>query len=120
MTRIVHLAPTANCRPASSKRADSIYCSGPSKAWLKAKCLEVSEHAVAGVLSEPGSPPMALMAMHDAERRYVGSAFIAPNQAMRERLWKRVQDQHGPPAKVSSARAKPCGLSPVSLAESDT
>ncbi len=81
-----------------SKRADSIYRSAPSKAWLKTKCFQVSEYAVAGVLSEPGSPPMVLMATPDAERKYVGAAFIALNQAMRERLWQRVQDHSEPPA----------------------
>ena len=42
---------------------------------------------------------MALMATHDAERRYVGSANIALNREMRERLWKRVATKTGPSPK---------------------
>ncbi|WP_245478002.1 MULTISPECIES: hypothetical protein [unclassified Mesorhizobium] len=32
-------------------------------------------------------------------RKYVGSAFINPSRASRERLWKRVQEHAGPPPK---------------------
>jgi ATP-dependent DNA ligase len=87
-----------------SKRAGSKYRSGPAgNAWLKVKTYQESEFEVAGVLREPGKPAMALMA--DRERRYVGSAFIALYQAMRERLWARVQEKAGPPPKGFKARA---------------
>jgi DNA ligase D-like protein (predicted ligase) len=82
-----------------SKRRDSRYRSGPSKSWLKIKCYQEADFELLGVLREPGNPPMALMATADAERRYVGSAFIALNKAMRQRLWERVQDAKGPPPK---------------------
>jgi bifunctional non-homologous end joining protein LigD len=54
---------------------------------------------------------MALMTP-DAERRYVGSAFIGLNQAMRERLWQRAQDQHGPPAKGPKRKGETKWLKP--------
>jgi hypothetical protein len=55
-----------------------------------------------GVLREPGEAPMALMATHDAERRYVGSAIIALNREMRDRR-KRSRPQ---PHKISTMSAK--------------
>jgi ATP-dependent DNA ligase len=63
-----------------SKQADSRYRSGPSKTWLKAKYFDEADFELLGVLREPGEAPMALMATHDAERRYVGSAIIALNR----------------------------------------
>jgi bifunctional non-homologous end joining protein LigD len=68
-----------------SKRRDSRYRSGPSTSRLKAKCYSVNE---------AGKPAFALMAERGTGR-YVGSAFIAMNREMRERLWKRVQDHAG-------------------------
>lgn len=78
-----------------SKRADSTYASGRTRDWLKAKCFQQSEYEVVGILREPGTPAMVLMADH--ERRYVGSAFIGLNKAMRERLWQRVTDARTAP-----------------------
>ncbi len=90
-----------------SKKADSRYKSGPSKTWRKVKCFEETEFEVAGVLRERGSAPLALMVTRDAERRYVGSAIVALNQEMRERLWKRVQQQKGkPPNGVKKLKAQ--------------
>jgi hypothetical protein len=40
---------------------------------------------VAAVLRERGKPPIAYMI--DANRRYVGRAFIALNREQREPLW---------------------------------
>jgi DNA ligase D-like protein (predicted ligase) len=82
-----------------SKQADSRYRSGPSKTWLKAKYFDEADFELLGVLREPGEAPMALMATHDAERRYVGSAIIALNREMRDRLWKRVETKTGPSPK---------------------
>ncbi len=82
-----------------SKKADSQYKSGPSKTWRKVKCFEETEFEVAGILRERGSAPLALMVTHDSERRYVGSAIVALNQDMRERLWRRVQEKKGKPPK---------------------
>ncbi len=58
-------------------------------------------------MRERGSAPLALMVTRDAERRYVGSAIVALNQEMRERLWKRVQQQKGkPPNGVKKLKAQ--------------
>jgi bifunctional non-homologous end joining protein LigD len=81
-----------------SKDRDDKYWSGRSKGWLKTKCFAEGEFDVIGVLAEPGEAPLALMASRD-ERKYVGGAFIALNQAMRDRLWKRVKTKAGPPPK---------------------
>ena len=81
-----------------SKRPDSSYRSGPTTAWLKTKCYQLSEFEVAAVLRERGKPPVAYMV--DAERNYVGGAFVSGlNRDMRERLWQRVTAKAGPPAK---------------------
>ena len=81
-----------------SKRPASAYRSGPTTAWLKTKCYQLSEFEVAAVLRERGKPPVAYMV--DADRNYVGGAFISGlNRDMRERLWQRVTTKAGPPAK---------------------
>ena len=64
-----------------SKRPDSSYRSGPTTAWLKTKCYQLSEFEVAAVLRERGKPPVAYMV--DAERNYVGG-----------RLHQRPQPRH--------------------------
>ena len=79
-----------------SKKANSRYFSGPSKAWLKTKCFAEAEFEIAGVLREPGQAPQALMAQ---QRKYVGSAIVALSDRMRERLYKRVHESAGPPPK---------------------
>jgi ATP-dependent DNA ligase len=45
-----------------SKRADSKYRSGSSKAWLKTKCMTEGEFFVIGTERNPGGPPFALVA----------------------------------------------------------
>lgn len=91
-----------------SKRPGSIYRSGRSRdTWLKAKTFTEDDYEIAAVLREPGNPTIALMVTPDAERRYVGSAFITLNNAMRERLWARVQGK-GP---------APKGMTPKPAAE---
>jgi bifunctional non-homologous end joining protein LigD len=79
-----------------SKRASSIYKSGRTETWLKTKCFTESVYEVAGVLREPGRPAVAYMVTPDAERRYVGGAFITLNAELRERLWARVQAKARP------------------------
>ena len=39
------------------------------------------------------------MTTRDGSRKYVGSAIVALNDMMRERLYKRVQESAGPPPK---------------------
>ncbi|BAV50981.1 DNA ligase-like protein [Mesorhizobium loti] len=95
---VFHLVEQAGLEGVVSKRKDSRYRSGPSTNWLKAKCYSVYEYDLLGVEREPGKPAFALMADRTTGR-YVGSAFINSSQAIRERLWKRVQEHAGPAPK---------------------
>ncbi len=79
-----------------SKKASAPYRSGRTETWLKVKCFEESTYEVAAVLREPGRPNVAYMVTPDAERRYVGGAFITLNEKMRERLWARVNTKAKP------------------------
>nr|WP_019858062.1 ATP-dependent DNA ligase [Mesorhizobium loti] len=92
---IFHLLDQAGLEGMVSKRKDGKYRSGPSTSWLKAKCYSVDEYELIGVEREAGKPAFALMADRKTGR-YVGSAFINSSQAIRERLWKRVQEHAGP------------------------
>ncbi|AZO41359.1 ATP-dependent DNA ligase [Mesorhizobium sp. M7D.F.Ca.US.005.01.1.1] len=95
---IYHLLDQAGLEGMVSKRGDSKYRSGPSTNWLKAKCYSIDEFELLGVEREAGKPAFALMADR-ATGRYVGSAFINSRGAIRDRLWKRVQEHAGPPPK---------------------
>lgn len=95
---IFHLVDKAGMEGMVSKRRDSKYRSGPSTNWLKAKCYTVEEYDLLGVDREPGKPAFALMADRKTGQ-YVGSAFINSSRAIRERLWKRVQERAGPAPK---------------------
>lgn len=95
---IFHLIDLAGLEGMVSKRKDSVYRSGNSTAWLKVKSYAVDEFDLLGVEREPGKPAFALMAERGTGR-YVGAAFIALNREMRERLWRRVQEQPGPAPK---------------------
>ncbi|MBZ9894260.1 ATP-dependent DNA ligase [Mesorhizobium sp. BR1-1-6] len=95
---IFHLVDNAGLEGMVSKRRDSKYRSGTSTAWLKIKAYAVSEFDLLGVEREAGKPAFALMADRKTGQ-YVGSAFINSSRAIRERLWKRVQEHAGPPPK---------------------
>jgi ATP-dependent DNA ligase len=95
---IFHLIDEAGIEGMVSKRRDSKYRSGRSTAWLKVKSYMVEEYDLLGVERKPGKPAFTLMADR-ATGRYVGSAFINSRGAIRERLWKRVQEHAGPAAK---------------------
>ncbi|TIR19559.1 MAG: ATP-dependent DNA ligase [Mesorhizobium sp.] len=91
---VFHLVEQAGLEGVVSKRKDSVYRSGSSTAWLKAKCYALDEYEILGVEREAGKPAFALMAERDTGR-YVGAAFITLNREMRERLWQRVQEHPG-------------------------
>jgi len=95
---IFELIDKAGLEGMVSKRKDSKYRSGNSTAWLKIKAYTIDEYELLGVEREAGKPGFALMADR-ATGRYVGSAFINSSQAIRERLWKRVQEHAGPAPK---------------------
>jgi bifunctional non-homologous end joining protein LigD len=94
-----------------SKRVSSPYRSGRTETWLKTKCYEEAVYEVAGVLCEPGRPTVAYLVTPDANRRYVGGAYVALNDQMLERLWARVQSKasavKGVEAKRGTQRLKP-------------
>ncbi|MGX9147830.1 hypothetical protein [Mesorhizobium sp. 128a] len=71
---------------------------GRSTAWLKIKSYMVEEYDLLGVEREPGKPAFALMADRETGQD-VGSAFINSRGAIRDRLWKRVQEHAGPASK---------------------
>lgn len=75
-----------------SKRADSTYVSGRTRAWLKTKCYAEATFDIIGVQREPGQPAMVLMADRG---RYMGGAFVTLPRGIRERLWARVQAKAG-------------------------
>ncbi|MER9524104.1 ATP-dependent DNA ligase [Mesorhizobium sp. M0292] len=95
---IFHLIDEAGIEGMVSKRRDSNYRSGRSTAWLKIKSYMVQEYDLLGIEREPGKPAFALMADRKTGQ-YVGSAFINSSRAIRERLWKRVQEHAGPAPK---------------------
>lgn len=95
---IFHLIDEAGIEGMVSKRRDSKYRSGRSTSWLKIKSYAVEEYDLLGVEREMGKPAFALMADRKTGK-YVGSAFINSNRAIRERLWKRVQEHAGPAPK---------------------
>ncbi|WP_318013340.1 MULTISPECIES: hypothetical protein [unclassified Mesorhizobium] len=66
--------------------------------WVKAKCHTVAEYEVLGVEREPGKPAFALMADRKTGQ-CVGSTFTNSSRAIRERLWKRVQEHVRPAPK---------------------
>ena len=87
-------------KASSRRRPAPLTAAAAPTTWLKTKCFEESIYEIAAVLRERGKPPVAYMVTPDAERRYVGGAFISGlNRDMRERLWARVTAKAGPPAK---------------------
>jgi ATP-dependent DNA ligase len=95
---IYQLIDQAGLEGMVSKRRDSKYRSGRSTNWLKIKSYAISEYELLGVEREQGKPAFALMADRKTGK-YVGSAFINSKGAIRDRLWKRVQEHVGPAPK---------------------
>jgi bifunctional non-homologous end joining protein LigD len=95
---IFELIDKAGIEGMVSKRRDSKYRSGRSTNWLKIKSYTIEEYDLLGVEREMGKPAFALMADR-ATGKYVGSAFINSKGAIRDQLWKRVQEHAGPAPK---------------------
>lgn len=83
-----------------SKKARSVYMSGPSKLWLKTKCYEDKVLDVVGIQREPGKPTMAVMANQGT---YAGSAFVTL-RGIRERLIARVRSGEAPVKGIAKGR----------------
>ncbi|TIX28292.1 RNA ligase family protein [Mesorhizobium sp.] len=77
-----------------SKRTDSLYRSGPTQNWRKAKCFEIKTLDIIGVKRETGKRAVALLA---AAGHYVGKATITMKGDIRKRLWDRVQGKADAP-----------------------
>jgi ATP-dependent DNA ligase len=93
-----------------SKSATSCYRSGASRTWLKMKCFTESEFEVVRLLRKRGQAPFALMASRESQPKYVGSAIIALNKTMSERLWDSVSETKAKNVKVSGAQPVKPGL----------
>ncbi|RWC28147.1 MAG: ATP-dependent DNA ligase [Mesorhizobium sp.] len=91
---IFYLIDQAGLEGMVSKRADSLYRSGPTTNWLKTKSYMYSDLEILGYERERGKAAMALFA-DPATRRYVGTAVVTLGRDMRDRLWQRVQDKAG-------------------------
>jgi bifunctional non-homologous end joining protein LigD len=92
---IFELIDKAGIEGMVSKRRDSKYRGGRSTNWLKIKSYTIDEYDLLGVEREGGKPAFALMADRQTGK-YVG---INSSRAIRERLWKRVQEHAGPAPK---------------------
>lgn len=97
-----------------SKRMSSRYRSGPSKAWLKTKCLAVEDFVVIG--TERGDGPSSALLARETNQglTYAGSAFVTLSNRDRDRFWQAVERLgiHKPPipmAKRTGAQwLEPC------------
>ncbi|OBQ59587.1 DNA ligase [Mesorhizobium loti] len=88
-----------------SKRKNSPYRAGKSDAWVKAKCWDVADFELIGVKRERGKQTEGLMAR---DGKYVGSAVIATNRSIKERLLRRLERARAEqPAGVPKAIAGP-------------
>ncbi|RVA07923.1 DNA ligase [Mesorhizobium sp. M7A.F.Ca.US.002.01.1.1] len=89
-----------------SKRKFSPYRSGAKdEAWVKIKCWDIAELDLIGIKRKAGEWTEGLFAR---DGKYVGKAVIATTDAIKDRLWKRVQKaQAGPPNGVPTAQVTP-------------
>ncbi|MES0000074.1 hypothetical protein NKJ90_14875 [Mesorhizobium sp. M0051] len=79
-----------------SKLRERSYRSGAkNEAWLKIKCWDISEFDLIGVKRQAGKWTEGLFAR---DGKYVGKAVIATTNAIKDRLWKRVQQARSSPA----------------------
>ena len=96
-----------------SKRRDSPYLSGRTGHWLKTKCYTTSDLEVAGIVSGTGKPTVALMV--DAERNYVGGAFVT-RQDYKHRMLARVTKKAMPLPRILKAKSDAQWLEPGLIA----
>lgn len=91
------VAEAAGLEGIVSKRVGSCYGSGRTCDWLKIKAFEEAEFELLGVRRERGKPAIAMLARGG---RHVGNAFITFPPEIRERLWRCVEENAGPPPKA--------------------
>lgn len=93
-TSIFYLVDQAGIEGMVSKRANSVYRSGPTANWLKTKSYTLTDLDLIGVEREHGKPAVARF-VEPGTGHYVGSAVITLGREARERLWQRVQARAG-------------------------
>jgi DNA ligase D-like protein (predicted ligase) len=71
-----------------SKKRTSPYQSGPSKAWLKAKCFYEEELTVIGTERGDKAPVALLAPETDHGLEYAGGAFVTLGQPERDLFWE--------------------------------
>jgi len=70
-----------------SKRADSVYRSGPSKRWVKTKCWTESDFLIVGAEIDRRGIPMAILAREtDDGLAFAGAAVFAMKGSDREKM----------------------------------
>jgi ATP-dependent DNA ligase len=74
-----------------SKRPESRYISGRTKAWLKVKTFTESVYDVVGVEENREGATMALLATRGTEPKLVGTAFVTLGGEERETFWSKVK-----------------------------
>lgn len=89
-----------------SKRADSRYTAGRTKAWLKTKCYAVEDFSVIGVERSSTGIPVALLATSGDVPAYVGDAMLTLKSKEREAFWSSVETLGTPRSRLSGAIAK--------------
>lgn len=88
-----------------SKRRNSPYRAGKSDSWVKVKCWDVADFDLIGIKREPGKQTQGLMAQNG---KYVGTAVIATNRSIKERLLRRLERARAEqPAGIPTAVAGP-------------
>ncbi|MBZ9847210.1 ATP-dependent DNA ligase [Mesorhizobium sp. CA14] len=97
---VFYLVDQAGIEGIVSKRAHSVYRSGPTLNWLKTKSYMHSDLNLAGVEREAGKPAVARFV--DPGGHYVGAAVITLGREARERLWAKVKAKAGgaPPSEA--------------------
>jgi DNA ligase D-like protein (predicted ligase) len=85
-----------------SKRADSSYQSGRTRAWLKTKTFEVGDYDILGIETSPTGRPVALLATSGPAARYVGNAVIPMPERDKARFWARIEAMGTPRARLSA------------------
>ncbi|RWF64128.1 RNA ligase family protein [Mesorhizobium sp.] len=102
---IFYLVDQAGLEGVVSKRANSVYRSGPTVNWLKAKSYTFTDLDLIGVEREQGKPAVARFV--DPVGHYVGAAVITLGREARERLWARVKAKAGAPPSEAMRKRHP-------------
>ncbi len=102
LAAVFAVAEAAGLEGIVSKRADSCYHSGRTCDWIKIKAFEEAEFELIGVRRERGKTAIAILARRG---RHVGNAIITLPPESRERLWRCVEENAGPPPKAVRKKA---------------